>query len=66
MRCLVPKLKGLTLRQLKKALAKAHCRLGKIKKVKAKKSDRGRVLAHTPKAGTKKPAGTRIVVMMGR
>src|SRR3954447_149052 len=64
-RCLVPKLKGLTLRRLKKALTKAHCRLGKIKKVKAKKSDRGRVLAHTPKAGTKKRAGTRIVVMMG-
>lgn len=65
--CVVPKLKGKTLKQIKRSLKKAHCRLGKVKRVKAKKKQqKGKVLAQKRKAGKRLPAGTRVPVTVGR
>ena len=64
---MVPKLKGKTLAQAKKALAKAHCKLGKVKKKKApKKTKHGAVIATTPAAGAKKSAGAKVNVVVAK
>lgn len=65
-RCLVPRLKGLTPAAAKKKLRKARCGVGRIKHAKGKKRQRGRILSSSPKAGTKKAAGFRVGLVVGR
>ena len=50
--CIVPKLKGLKLKAVKKKLRAAHCKLGKVKRQYSKHVRKGRVLSQRPKAGT--------------
>jgi uncharacterized repeat protein (TIGR01451 family) len=71
-KCVVPKLVGLSLAKAKKALAKAHCGVGKISKkkakakIKGKKPKKGTVIAQLPKAGTKKPAGSKVAITLAK
>ena len=68
----MPKLIGLALAKAKKALAKAHCGVGKIAKKAAKakkgkkKAKKGTVIAQLPKAGTRKPAGSKVAVTLAQ
>ena len=62
--CVVPKLKGKTIKQARKKLQKAHCKLGKV--VRRGHGRPGRVRSTKPKAGAKRPAGTRIRVVVNR
>jgi uncharacterized repeat protein (TIGR02543 family) len=72
LKCVVPKLIGLTLANAKKALAKAHCGVGRIAKKAAKakrggkKPKRGTVIAQSPAAGTKKPAGSKVAITLAK
>lgn len=50
--CIVPKLKGLKLKAVKKKLRAAHCKLGKVKRKYSKHVRKGRVLSQKPKAGS--------------
>src|SRR5207248_6117344 len=50
--CVVPKVIGKTLKAAKSAIAKAHCRVGRITYKVSSKKKKGRVLAEKPKAGT--------------
>ena len=61
----VPKLTGLTLKQAKSKLRKAHCRLGKVTKKRSAKR-RGRVIAQKPKRGSARRSGTRASVVLSR
>jgi hypothetical protein len=66
--CTVPKLKGDSLSKARKALTKAHCKLGKVTKPKVKKGHKAPklvVASSKPKAGTKHPAGTKVAVTLG-
>jgi hypothetical protein len=65
-KCKVPKLKGKTLTKAKAALKKAHCKLGKVTKKKGSSSLRGKVVSSKPKAGTVKPAGTKVALVLGK
>jgi hypothetical protein len=70
-RCVVPKLVGLSLDKAKKALAKAHCGVGKIAKRAAakkgkKKAKKGTVIAHNPARGTSKPAGSKVALTLAK
>jgi hypothetical protein len=71
-KCVVPKLVGLTLKKAKKALKKAHCRLGKVTKRKAKRvkgkkrPKRGTVVAQRPKPRTTRLAGSKIALVVAR
>lgn len=56
-RCVVPKLKGLTYGGAKKRLARANCRLGRVK---GRKLGTARVSAQTLKAGRRVKAGTKV------
>jgi Lamin Tail Domain/PASTA domain/Bacterial Ig domain len=64
--CIVPKLKRLTLKKAKAKLKKAHCKLGKVTRKRGPAKTRGRVLRQKPKAGTRKPAGARVALTLGR
>jgi beta-lactam-binding protein with PASTA domain len=65
--CNVPALKGLKLAAAKGALASANCRVGKVTYVYSKIA-RGLVSSQKPGAGSVRPAGTRVslVVSLGR
>lgn len=64
--CVVPNLKGKTTAAAKKALAKAHCRLGKSKKAKSKTVKRGRIIRTGKKAGTSLPPNTAVGVVVSK
>jgi beta-lactam-binding protein with PASTA domain len=61
-RCLVPKLKGLTLAKATSALRAANCTLGKVTKKKVRKGKKGVVVSHSPAAGQSLPAGSPVKV----
>ena len=63
--CVIPKLAGKTLAAAKKALGKAHCKLGKVTKKKSKRKA-GVVISQKPKAGTRLPAGGRVSLVLSR
>jgi hypothetical protein len=60
--CVVPKLKGKTLKAAKKALKAADCRLGTVR---PKGQKTGKVKKQSPKAGTVLPAGSKVKVTLG-
>jgi serine/threonine-protein kinase len=64
--CVVPKLKGKTLRAAKLALTKAKCSVGKVTKAFSATVRKGRVLSQTPKAGRKLAAGSKIGLKLSK
>jgi beta-lactam-binding protein with PASTA domain len=57
--CIVPKVKGKTLKAAKRALTRAHCRPGKITR-KYSKLRKGRVISQKPRPGRHLPVGTKV------
>ena len=64
-KCVVPNLKGRTLKNAKRALATAHCALGKVTKKKSKRRP-GRVLRQSRTPGRPLTGGTKIAVTISR
>lgn len=60
-RCVVPKVTGRTLRQARKRLRRAHCRLGKVK---GKRRASARVVAQHPKPRKRVRRGTKVRVTL--
>lgn len=60
-RCVVPKLKGKSLKRSTRLLRRAGCRVGRVKRVKSKKRP-GTVVRQRVAAGTRLPRGARIGV----
>jgi PASTA domain len=58
--CIVPKLKGKKVRAARKALKKAHCKVGKVKKRFSGKVKQGRVIKQKKGAGKVLPIGTKV------
>jgi hypothetical protein len=65
-KCKVPKTKGMKLNAAKKALQRAHCKVGKIKRQKSRTIRSGRVTSTTPRAGRVLKAGTKIEVFVSK
>jgi PASTA domain len=65
-RCLVPRLRGKTLRSAKAALARRSCRLGAVRRAHSANVRRGRVVAQRPAAGKRLRAGTRVSVVVSK
>jgi hypothetical protein len=65
-RCLVPKLRRLTLTAAKRSLTSHRCRLGKVQRKRSAAALRGRVLSQTVRAGRTLPAGAKVGVTLGR
>ncbi|HEY6584992.1 MAG TPA: PQQ-dependent sugar dehydrogenase [Gaiellaceae bacterium] len=64
--CRVPKLVGLKLRTAKVRLRRAHCRAGRLRAKRSTAKRRGRVIAQSPRAGARRPAGSRVRMTVGR
>jgi PASTA domain len=64
--CVVPKLVGKTLKQAKRALKRAGCKVGKANKKNSAKRKKGRIVKQRYKAGTKLPAGTKIPLTVSK
>jgi beta-lactam-binding protein with PASTA domain len=64
--CLVPAVVGKPLAKAKTAIAKAHCRVGKIARVRSSKARKGRVLKESPRPRTKLKNGAKVNLTVGR
>ena len=62
--CRVPKVVGLRLATARKRIRRAHCSVGRVRRVRSTR--RNRVLAQFPRAGTRGPRGTRVRLVVGR
>ena len=65
-RCKVPRIKNMKLAKAERALRRAHCRVGKIRRVRSGKIGRGRVMSTTPRAGRRLPAGTKVELFVSK
>jgi hypothetical protein len=64
--CVVPKLRGKTLKQARASLTRSNCRLGKIARRSVRGARPGRVSSQRPAPGARRPAGTRVQVVVSR
>lgn len=64
--CKVPKVKGKKVRAARKAIKKANCKVGKVKKVFSSKVKKGRVVSQRPKAGKTGPAGMKVKLKVSK
>lgn len=64
--CKVPKVTGHTLAAARRAIAKAHCKVGRVKKVHSTKKRRGKVVSERPGAGKKLRAGAKVNLTVGK
>jgi Divergent InlB B-repeat domain/PASTA domain len=64
--CVVPKLKGKTLRAAKLALTQAKCSVGKVTRAFSAQVRKGRVLAQKPRPGRKLAAGSKISLKLSK
>jgi hypothetical protein len=65
-RCVVPKLKGVTLRTAKRKLTRAGCKAGKVTYVASRKVKKGRVVKQATKAGRKLKLGAKVKLLVSR
>jgi hypothetical protein len=64
--CVVPKLRGKTLKQAKAALRKANCGLDKVAHKKSVSLKTGKVIRQSPPVGTVRGAGSEVSFRLGR
>lgn len=64
--CTVPKVVGKRLARAKQTIAQRHCRTGKVRYAKSRKSKKGVVIAQSRRAGLVLPAGSKINLVVGR
>jgi hypothetical protein len=64
--CVVPKLKGKNVRNSKRALGRAGCKLNKVSKRRAAKKKKGKVLTQSVKAGKVLAPGTKVNITIGK
>jgi hypothetical protein len=65
-RCVVPRLTGRKLKAARKQLERADCELGKVTRKKGAGAKTGRVIRQKQIAGTVRPAGSKVGVVLGR
>ena len=63
-RCLVPKVIGLQLKRARSRITRAHCSVGRVRTVRSHRV--GRILAEAPPAGSERPVGAKVRLVVGR
>ena len=63
--CVVPRVIGLRLVTARKRITRARCRVGRVRPVRTRRRV-GRVLSQSPRAGSRRAAGTRVNLVVGR
>jgi hypothetical protein len=64
--CVVPKLKGKTLKAARHASKTHHCSVGKVTRANSRKMKRGRVISQKPRAGRRLAHGAKIRLMVSK
>jgi hypothetical protein len=64
--CAVPKAVGKLLRVAKSAMKRKHCRTGKVAYAFSSKTEKGRVISQSRRAGRVLPVGTRVTLVISR
>jgi len=64
--CVVPRVVGMTLAAARAAIARSHCRTGKVTRARSTTVRTGSVLSQRPKAGTLLPNGGRVNLVVSR
>ena len=64
--CKVPSVRGNKLAVAAKAIAKAHCRVGKVRRKASLKVKRGRVISQTPRARKRLPSRSKVNLVVSR
>jgi hypothetical protein len=64
-RCKVPKVVGKKLPAAKRAVIRARCRVGNVRRARSRRA-RGLVLSQKPRAGLSRPVGTRVRLVVSR
>jgi hypothetical protein len=65
-KCLVPNVKGKPLASAEKAIVKAHCAVGKVKKSRSSHVKKGRVVSQSAGAGKSLPSGTKVNLVVSK
>jgi hypothetical protein len=63
-RCVVPRVIGKKLPAARTRIRSAHCRLGRVRRVHPRRV--GRVIRQSPRPGARRPAGTKVSLVVGR
>ena len=64
-RCKVPRVIGKKLPVARRTIVRAHCRVGRVRKARSHRAS-GRVLSQSPRAGVRRPRGTRVNLVVSR
>jgi PASTA domain len=64
--CTVPNVRGKTLPRARKAVARAHCRIGKLRRSYSKTTRKGRVISERPRPATVLPRRGKVNVVVSR
>ena len=64
-RCVVPRVIGLRLATARKRITRANCRVGRVRRVRSQRPA-GRVISQSPRGGTRRAAGARVNLVVGR
>lgn len=64
--CVVPRLKGKNVRNARRALGRADCKLGKVSKRRANKRKRGKVVTQSAKSGKVLAPRTKVNITIGK
>jgi beta-lactam-binding protein with PASTA domain len=62
----VPNVLGMRLAQARRRIVRAHCRVGRIRRVTSSRRDRNRVLEQRPRPGRRLPPRSRVNLTVGR
>jgi PASTA domain len=65
-KCVVPNVKGKLLASAEKAIVKAHCVVGKVKKAHSSHVKKGRVVSQGAGAGKSLPGGTKVSLVVSK
>jgi hypothetical protein len=64
--CRVPRTKGMKLPAAERALRRAHCRVGRIRHERSKKTGKGRVFNTSPRPGRVMRAGSKVELFVSK
>ena len=64
-RCVVPNVRGKLLTRARQAIARAHCRVGRVTRVHSAKRLRGKVVGQSPRPGANRPGGAKVNLRVG-
>jgi Tol biopolymer transport system component len=64
--CVVPRVIGMRLAVARSRIGRANCRVGSVRRIRAKPKKAGKVLGQNPKAGAVRTRGSKVKLVVGR